>query len=81
MLMKRIIAMPGETIAFQDGHAVIDGKVLEEPYVKNPCNWEAPPRTLGPAEYYVVGDNRAMAQSDHVQGKASRERIVGKVLL
>lgn len=81
MLMKRIIGLPGETIAFQDGHAVIDGKVLDEPYVKNPCNWESPPRTLGPSEYYVVGDNRSMPQSDHVQGKASRDRIVGKVLL
>jgi len=81
MYMKRIIGLPGETIAFHEGHAMIDGKVLNEPYIKNPCNWEQPPRTLGPSEYYFVGDNRSMPWADHYQGVAPRERIVGKVLL
>jgi signal peptidase I len=81
MYMKRIIGLPGETVAFQGGHAVINGQVLDEPYVKNPCRWEAEPRTLGPSEYYFVGDNRMMPKSDHYEGKAERSRIVGKVLL
>jgi signal peptidase I len=81
MLMKRIIGMPGETVAFHEGHVFIDGKLLDEPYVKLPCSWEHEPRTLGPLEYYVVGDNRSMPQEDHMEGKAPRERIVGKVLL
>jgi len=80
MLMKRIIGQPGETVEFRDGHAFINGTQLEEPYVKNPCNWEQEPKSLGSSEYYFVGDNRAMAIGDHYQGKASRERIVGKVL-
>ncbi len=81
MYMKRIIALPGESLAFHEGHAYINGNLLEEPYVKFPCAWEDEPRQLGPAEYYVVGDNRSMPQSDHYQGKADRERIVGRVLL
>src|SRR5712675_2722393 len=77
MFMKRIIGLPGETVAFHEGHVFIDGKLLDEPYVKFPCSWEHEPRTLGPFEYYLVGDNRSMPQEDHTEGKAPRERIVG----
>jgi signal peptidase I len=81
MFMKRIIGLPGETVAFHEGHVFINGKLLNEPYVQFPCSWEHEPRTLGPFEYYFVGDNRSMPQEDHTEGKASRERIIGKVLL
>jgi len=81
MFMKRIIGLPGESVAFHEGRVYINGKLLEEPYVKFPCNWEHEPRLLGPTEYYVVGDNRSMPQVDHSEGKADRDRIIGKVLL
>ena len=81
MLMKRIIALPGETIGFHQGKVFINGTQLEEPYVIYPCNWEREEEVVGPNEYYVVGDNRSMDFHDHTQGRASRERIVGKVLL
>jgi len=81
MYMKRIIGLPGETVEFRDGHAIINGQLLNEPYVRSRCFWEAEPRTLGPFEFYCVGDNRSMAKSDHYEGKTERVRIVGKVLL
>jgi signal peptidase I len=81
MYLKRIIALPGETVAFHNGHAVINGLVLDEPYVKGPCSWEHEPITVGPDEYYLVGDNRTMDFFDHEQGRADRSRIVGKLLL
>ena len=81
MYMKRIIGLPGEAIEFRRGHTFINGVQLDEPYVRLPCAWNHPPRSLGPNEYYVVGDNRSMPQADHSQGVALRERIVGKVLL
>ena len=81
MFMKRIVGLPGETIAFHNGLAVIDGRPLPEPYVKLVSDWESPPEKLGPDEYYCVGDNRSMSQEEHTQGRAHRYRIVGKVLL
>jgi signal peptidase I len=81
MYMKRIIGLPGETVAFHRGHAVIDGALLDEPYVKYPCDWELAPERLGPDEYYFVGDNRNMLAVDHYKGHTHRYRIVGKVLL
>ena len=81
MYMKRIIGLPGETVAFHQGHAVINGRILDEPYLAFECRWEHEPRTLGPNQYYCVGDNRSMRQQDHTEGIAERNRIVGKVLL
>ncbi|HEX5222669.1 MAG TPA: signal peptidase I [Verrucomicrobiae bacterium] len=83
MLMKRVVGMPGETVEFVNGKLVINGRPMDEPYVKNECTWDfRPPHwQLGDDEYYVVGDNRAMPYEDHKQGAAKRERIVGKVML
>ena len=81
MYMKRIIGLPGETVAFLNGHAVINGKILSEPYLKFPCNWDSDPVTLNSNQYYVVGDNRSMPEKEHVHGRAKRSQIIGKVLL
>ena len=81
MYMKRIIGLPGETVEFHAGQAVIDGVILDEPYLKYNCDWELPPKLLGADEWYVVGDNRSMPERDHEKGVATRRRIVGKVLL
>jgi signal peptidase I len=83
MLMKRVVGLPGETVEFVEGRLWINGRVLDEPYLKFSCNWEFKPEhwQLGDDEYYVVGDNRSMAAGDHKQGVAKRERIVGKVML
>ena len=81
MYMKRIVGLPGETVAFHNGRLYINGKPLEEPYVRLPSNWEHEPEQVGPDQYYVVGDNRDMPWGDHVHGRAARENIVGKILL
>jgi signal peptidase I len=81
MLMKRVVGLPGEVIAFRNGQLWIDGKPVSEPYVKYPCHWQRAPEKIGPDEYYVVGDNRSMPRADHTEGMAQRKRIVGKVVL
>lgn len=81
MLMKRIVGLPGETVAFADGHVFINGELLDEPYEKSGCDWNLPPEKLGANEYFVVGDNRTMSAEDHMKGKVPRERIIGKILL
>ncbi len=83
MLMKRVVALPGETIEFVNGRILIDGRYLEEPYLKNPCDWNVKPNhsTMRADEYYVVGDNRSMPYQLHDKGGAKRERILGKVML
>jgi signal peptidase I len=81
MYMKRIVGLPGETVAFRDGRLLINGQPLEEPYVKFPCNWDMEPKQVGADQYYVVGDNRDNPWEGHAQGRPARELILGKVLL
>jgi signal peptidase I len=83
MLMKRVVGLPGETIEFTNGKLVVNGRPVDEPYVKNSCTWDFRPNhwQLGDDEYYVVGDNRSMPYEDHIQGSARREKIVGRVML
>lgn len=81
VLIKRIIGLPGETIAFENGRVLINGTVLDEPYEKLTSDWTLPPVTLGTDEYFFVGDNREMPPQDHKFGKVPGGYIVGKVLL
>lgn len=81
MYLKRVVALPGETIQFNEGRLLINGQPLDEPWRTTPCDWTLPPRQLGPDQYFVVGDNRAMPPEDHTFGAAERARIVGKVVL
>ncbi len=80
MLFKRIIGLPGETVAFVHGQALVNGLPLDEPYVKFRSAWNEEPKKLGPDEYYFVGDNRGMPARYHEHGITSRVRIVGKAL-
>ncbi len=81
MYMKRIVGLPGETVAFSGGRLLVDGQPLDEPYCVFPCDWERPPQRLGADQYFLVGDNRAMRMEDHTFGVPERARIVGKVIL
>jgi signal peptidase I len=83
LLMKRVLALPGETIEFRNGQVFINGEILPEPYMvpTYPSNWTLPPKTIQSNSYYVVGDNRTMPEQLHTKGEAKRERIVGKILL
>jgi signal peptidase I len=58
-LLKRIIGLPGDTVEIKGGHVYINGKILDEPYLKVTMNSETlPPFHVPQAEYFVMGDNR-----------------------
>ena len=80
MLFKRIIALPGETIQIRDGVVLINDQELEEPYLKYRATWNTKPVALATNEYYMIGDNRGMPQTDHDFGRGPRDHVVGKAL-
>ncbi|HVY69160.1 MAG TPA: signal peptidase I [Verrucomicrobiae bacterium] len=80
MYLKRIIGLPGEKLWMVGGKLYINGKRVEEPYTKANPMWFIDPITLGPSEYYYVGDNRSMPLEYHEHGTADISKIAGKVL-
>ena len=77
MLLKRIVALEGETVEFIGGRLFVNGRPVDEPYIKYPCDWTLPPRTVEKGNVYVIGDNRNMPMRNHVFGQTSKKRIVG----
>jgi signal peptidase I len=80
LYVKRVIGMPGERVSIDDGLVSINGVALPEPYVKFRRPWRVDAVTLGPQEYFVMGDNRGMSVGDHDFGRVESQRILGKVL-
>lgn len=87
VLVKRVIAVGGDVVELdEEGVFTVNGKVLDEPYVKERCYGEYTdvefPYTVPEGSYFVVGDNRsdsADSRSSDI-GPISEEDIVGKVL-
>lgn len=77
MLLKRVVAVEGERVEFRDGKLFVDGKGIDEPYVRYPCNWNLAPRQVEKDCVYVVGDNRSMPIENHHFGQAPIKRIIG----
>ena len=80
MLLKRVIAFAGETVAFEKGVCLVDGKPLDEPYVRLGCDWDIPPHKSRPGHIYVMGDNRSVPAEAHVGGEIAAARVVGRPL-
>ena len=79
--VKRVIGLPGETIAVQNGIVFINGTKLDEPYIK-PDRRGGPDyarKKLGPGEYFMMGDNRRMSCDSRVWGPIHRDAMVGPV--
>lgn len=79
MLLKRIVALEGDTVEFLKGILYVNGKAVPEPYVHFRSDWELPPRTVSPGHVYVVGDNRGTSMARHQFGEVNVRRIVGGV--
>ena len=84
--IKRIIATPGEEVSIHDGKIFINNKEYKESYIPdniptgiyNENSW-----TLGPDEYFVVGDNRnpGASMDSRYFGPIKRDTIRGIVKL
>ncbi len=76
-LLKRVLAFPGETVEIRDGVLYVNGKELDEPYVKYPCNWDFSGHEVSPGKIFVLGDNRSMPMKEHMGGMIDHSRLAG----
>ena len=80
--VKRIAAIPGDTVEFRDGILFVNGEAVNESYVDPEHNRRSittEPHLLGEDEYYVLGDNRDNSNDSRRIGPITRRMIVGRV--
>jgi signal peptidase I len=83
-LIKRVIGLPGDTIEMRDGAVVVNGTAIDEPYVhglQTGCGNSCGPITLGPDQYFLMGDNRSNSLDSRMFGPIPASQVVGRVVL
>lgn len=85
-LVKRVIAMPGDTIQITATQVIVDGVVLSEPYInvrpgETQTNTIIQPTKLKTNEYFAMGDNRLDSLDSRDYGPVNRSNIVGRVVM
>jgi signal peptidase I len=82
-LIKRVIALPGETIEGDaDGQVLINGRVLDEPYLAPGMITENLTRhTVPPNSYWVMGDNRDNSGDSRRFGAIPKDAVVGRAFV
>jgi signal peptidase I len=80
--IKRIIAVPGDTITVTDTAVIVDGVTLHEPYINSQGSDQnvglLPETKIAPGDYFVMGDNRNNSEDSRAFGPVHRQAIVGK---
>ncbi len=80
--IKRVIALPGETIEVKEGQVYINGRPLKEPYVINePDKSNYGPLKVPEGHVFVMGDNRPNSADSRYFGPLPIDKIVGKAFL
>jgi signal peptidase I len=81
MLVKRIVALPGERVEVRGGVVYVNDVPIPEPYPHDRTAYDMAPITLGPLSYFVMGDNRGNSNDSRSFGPITRDEVVGRVWL
>lgn len=83
--IKRVIAVPGETVSLKEGKVYVNGKLLDEDYIADSVytsggNFlvEGAVFTVPEGEYFVIGDNRPNSSDSRYFGPILKKAITGR---
>ena len=88
-LIKRVIALPGETIEYRSCHLYINGSLVVEPYLDpqlvrpGHCGDPQRPVTVEPRHVFVMGDNRAASLDSRAPaiGQIPVDNLIGRAFV
>lgn len=92
VLIKRIIGLPNDEISLRGGFVYINGRRLDEPYVRRVDGGQEPsepfsnglpwslqePYKVPAGSYFVMGDNRTDSGDSREFGPITRKQFVGR---
>ena len=79
IIIKRIIAMPGDTVSIKNHTVYVNDEELKEDYAYGETS-DYEEITLGDDEYFVLGDNRPISKDSRYFGPVKEDEIIGKVI-
>ena len=79
-LIKRVVALAGETIEIRGGQVYIDGEPIEEPWVEYTATQDYPSTTVPPLHVFIIGDNRPNSRDSRAFGPVHVDQIDGRAL-
>jgi signal peptidase I len=84
-LIKRVIGLPGETIEFSENHVLVDGRLLNEPYlpegVPTLAKRGVAKIVVPQGHILVLGDNRENSNDGRFFGPISEKLVVGRAFV
>jgi signal peptidase I len=81
-LIKRVIAVGGETVEISGNQVLVDGEAIDEPYLYPGTNMpDFGPVTVPVGDVFVMGDNRDHSKDSRVFGVVPADSIVGKAFV
>lgn len=78
-IIKRVIGMPGETVAIKKGKIYINDKVIDDEYAYGETS-DFDKVTLADNEYFILGDNRLISKDSRYFGPIKDNEIKGKIV-
>jgi signal peptidase I len=78
--IKRVIALPGDTLSIDEGRVFVNGKRVNELYVPRQYRdaRSMPEMVIPPNEFFVMGDHRSISSDSRDFGPVARNLIYGK---
>ena len=82
VLLKRVVAVGGDTVGLEDGVLVVDGRKVREPFVDHEAidSVYFGPVRVRPGTVFVMGDNRANSEDSREFGAVPTSRIMGRAV-
>jgi signal peptidase I len=78
-MVKRVIGLPGETVAIKDGVVTINNAPINESFITEPPLYSGE-WTVPKGQYFVLGDNRNNSADSHSWGFLPQENIIAKAV-
>ncbi len=80
--IKRVIGLPGDVVAVDQGVVSVNGKVLPEEYVPDEYRDRnsMPPQRIASGQYFMMGDHRSSSNDSRAWGSVPRRYIYGKAV-
>lgn len=79
IIIKRIIGLPGETVAIKNGKIYVNNKEYDDKFAYGETS-DYDKITLGDDEYFILGDNRIVSKDSRYFGPVKEKEIIGKAI-